>query len=129
MNVGRVIEEADLWLDSACSPDYQAQPLAQDWARVGKVIEELGEAITELIAYTGQNPRKGTDLAAREKMLGELADVTVTGTLAIQHFTKSLELTDGYLNASWAKLASRIPTGAEDEYAGARHVVRGGVGR
>jgi hypothetical protein len=118
VNFGRIIEDADLWLDGLVSDDYKAQPLAQDWARVAKVIEELGEAISELILYTGQNPRKGRDPEARDRMLAELADVVVTGTLAIQHFTKSLELTDGYLLRSWEKLAGRIPV-AEDVDAGA----------
>lgn len=78
----------DRWLDQQVGQLYKEQPLAQDWARVGKVIEELGEAIKELILYTGQNPRKGIHPEAHLNMLMELADTVATGILAIQHFTK-----------------------------------------
>jgi hypothetical protein len=48
----------------------------------------LGKAIQDHIGATGQNPRKGTDLQGYNKMLDEIADVVITGILAIQHFTK-----------------------------------------
>src|SRR5450755_5196821 len=68
------ITAVDRWLDANCSEDYKSQPLAQDWARVSKMIEELGEAISEIILFTGQNPRKPRDLTARARMLKEIAD-------------------------------------------------------
>lgn len=99
----------DTWLDSEVSPDYQAQPLAQDWARVTKVGEELGEAIGELIAWTGQNPRKGAgDADARTRLLDELADVVWTGALAIQHFTKDTDATDRILVRRLERLHDRV---------------------
>lgn len=100
--------DSDDWLDSAVADRYERQPLAQDWARVAKVSEEVGEAIAELILWTGQNPRKGTDPAARERLLGELADVVVTGVLAIQHFTKDSETTCGIVEGRMARIAARM---------------------
>ena len=86
----------DQWLDNAVSQEYKDQPLAQDWARVSKVIEELGEAINELILMTGQNPRKErTD--GIHPLLGELSDVAITAILAMLHFTKSPEVVGGIL--------------------------------
>jgi hypothetical protein len=78
----------DEWLDREVAPEYKDQPLAQDWARVGKVIEELGEAIRALIGYTGQNPRKRVTHSQQE-MIDELADTAITAILAMEHFTKS----------------------------------------
>jgi NTP pyrophosphatase (non-canonical NTP hydrolase) len=78
----------DQWLDTKVSMEYKSQPLAQDWARIGKVIEELGEAIRAMVGYTGQNPRKGVTHSQQE-MLDELADTAITAILAMLHFTKN----------------------------------------
>jgi hypothetical protein len=88
----QVIHYVDNWLDEELPDHYREQPLAQDWARISKVIEELGEAVAAMIGATGQNPRKGTT-HHRDDILNELADVTMTGILAIQHFTKSTSMT------------------------------------
>lgn len=101
------LKDVDEWLDREVSIEYQVAPLAQDWARVSKVIEELGEAIAELILYTGQNPRKPTDFEARGRMLKELADVACTAVLAIQHFTKDEDETEKIVNDNWAKIEER----------------------
>jgi len=77
----------DQHLDDGVAPEYKAQPLAQDWARVAKVVEECGETIQELIKITGQNPRKGKSGSIGE-LLDELADTALTAIYAIQHFTK-----------------------------------------
>jgi NTP pyrophosphatase (non-canonical NTP hydrolase) len=88
----QVIHHVDEWLDRDVPQNYQNQPLAQDWARISKVIEELGEAVSAMIGYTGQNPRKG--ITHNEKdMVYELADVAMTAILAIQHFTKETATT------------------------------------
>ena len=109
MNISdEVIRCADLWLDGAVSDMYKDQPLAQDWARTAKVAEEVGEAIAALIGWSGQNPRKGVTHELKE-LLGELADCMVTGVLAIQHFTKDSESTLEIVQASFDKLAGRIP--------------------
>jgi hypothetical protein len=86
------ITEIDQWLDARVSGDYAGQPLAQDWARISKISEELGEATQAFIGYTAQNPRKGRthDLAA---VLDELCDTVLTGVFAIQHFTKDEAVT------------------------------------
>lgn len=88
--LGQILNElsqVDVWLDDQVSDIYHRQPLAQDWARVSKIGEELGEAINELILLTGQNPRKQqTD--SLDPLLNELADVACTALLAMLHFTK-----------------------------------------
>jgi hypothetical protein len=86
------IEFVDRWLDDNVSPIYKEQPLAQDWARISKGIEELGESVDAFIGETGQNPRKGL-YASREDTLKELADTALTAIYAIQHFTKESGLT------------------------------------
>jgi hypothetical protein len=87
------IAEIDNWLDIYVSSLYKMQPTAQHWARVAKISEELGEAVSEFILVTGQNPRKGYDGSAYDRMLKELADVAMTAILAIQHFTKDNDRT------------------------------------
>ena len=104
-----VVRDADVWLDGDVSRPYKGQPLAQHWARVAKVAEEVGEAIEALIGVTGQNPRKGV-CADEGDLLAELADTALTAILAIQHFTKDAGQTDRVLQVSFGKLASRIPS-------------------
>jgi len=84
---GQILTYVDEWLDDKVYQDYKEQPLAQDWARVSKISEELGEAIQCLIGVTGQNPRKGFT-HTHEQLLQELADTAITAIFAIQHFTK-----------------------------------------
>jgi hypothetical protein len=93
------LTEIDEHLDREVGVLYHAQPLAQDWARVSKVIEEVGEAIAELILYTQQNPRKAIrgGNSSRAQVLSELADVVITGSLAMQHFTKDAGITGAIL--------------------------------
>jgi NTP pyrophosphatase (non-canonical NTP hydrolase) len=87
-----IVEFIDNWLDTAVAETYKDQPLAQDWARVAKVTEECGEAVEAMVGMTGQNPRKGVT-HTEDDLLGELADILLTGLYAIQHFTKSTERT------------------------------------
>lgn len=97
--LGQMLNELaiiDEWLDDAVSQEYKDQPLAQDWARVCKVIEELGEAINELILMTGQNPRKERKDGIHP-LLSELADTAITAILGMQHFTKDKALTGSIL--------------------------------
>jgi NTP pyrophosphatase (non-canonical NTP hydrolase) len=91
-----IIEYIDTSLDRGVSDLYREQPLAQDWARVSKVLEEAGEAVDALIGVTGQNPRKGP-YGTAEDLLDELADVALTGLYAIQHFTKDRTVLDRLL--------------------------------
>jgi hypothetical protein len=105
-----IIEKVDTWLDSDVAPDYQAQPLAQDWARAGKAAEEAGEVVKALIACTGQNPRKGFN-GTRDEMLGEQADTLCAAAFGIQHFTKDIELTTAIIEAALIKALNRA-TGA-----------------
>lgn len=84
----QAIELVDMWLDTAVGSKYLMAPLAQDWARISKVQEELGEAVAAFIGATGQNPRKG-DSHTMDEVLEELADTAITAIFAIQHFTKS----------------------------------------
>lgn len=91
-----LVDQMDTHLDRDVGSEYRYQPLAQDWARVAKTVEEAGEAVDALIGMTGQNPRKGRygDIT---NLLSELADVTLTGLYAIQHFTKNGHETMGVL--------------------------------
>lgn len=89
---GNAIEFIDDWLDSSVDEEYINQPMAQDWARISKVIEELGEAVSNYIGVTGQNPRKGVYSTTRD-VNEELADTAWTAIFAIQHFTKDAEKT------------------------------------
>jgi hypothetical protein len=79
-----------------------------DWARTAKVTEEAGEAISELIAITGQNPRKGVH-STQTALLKELGDVVCTGLFAIQHFTKDADATWAVITEALAKAMSRVP--------------------
>lgn len=109
----QVIEHVDAWLDRTVSQPYQDQPLAQDWARLSKVAEELqealdnadglppefhqrasaimqslGRAVAALIGATGQNPRKGIT-HTRDEVVNEVLDAVLTGLLCSQHLLKS----------------------------------------
>jgi hypothetical protein len=109
------IRITDLWLDENVSADYDT--LAQHWARVAKTSEEIGEAIAQLILWTGQNPRKPRNPHAKHEMLSELADTAMTAILAIQHFTKDTTETDGYLNSAITKIVGRaIDAGYVPQY-------------
>lgn len=102
----------DRWLDAHAGMKYQDQPLAQDWARLAKVIEELGEAIQAFIGFTGQNPRKGITHSS-DDVLDELADVVFTGVFCMQHFTKNPHDVRDILRRKLAKIATRVPRGMD----------------
>jgi hypothetical protein len=101
-----IIRNVDLWLDAEVAGEYAAQPLGQDWARVAKTAEEVGEAIAALIAMTGQNPRKGV-CGTLDDLLGELGDTAVTAIFAIQHFTKNEAETGAVVVAAMEKAGAR----------------------
>jgi hypothetical protein len=109
-----IVHDVDFLLDQGVATAYKDQPLAQHWARVGKVQEEAGEAIAELILWTGQNPRKPQDDEAYGRLLAELADTTLTAVYALQHFTKSLALTDQVLRTAQYKHISRLSISKEE---------------
>jgi hypothetical protein len=102
----RSVKEVDLSLDEGVGEPYKVQPLAQDWARVSKVVEEAGEAIDALIGITAQNPRKGY-YANKGDLYGELADTAMTAILALQHFTKDEARTREILLAKAEYIAVR----------------------
>lgn len=106
------VDLIDKWLDEKAGIAYQAHPLGQDWARVAKVGEELGEAISELILATGQNPRKGIDPEAGQRLLDELADTAFTAIFAIQHFTKDPYRTREILQHKLRTIYQRMAKGA-----------------
>jgi hypothetical protein len=103
-----LVEAIDRALDEGCSQIYKDQPLAQDLARVFKDKEEQGESIAEMILLTGQNPRKGTDPTAYDRLLKELADRALTGIYAIQHFTKDINETARIIKAAQDKHRRRL---------------------
>jgi hypothetical protein len=104
----QIIDRVDSWLDGAVASEYQLQPLAQDWARISKVAEELGEVIQAFIGYTGQNPRKGK-INEKADVVNELADVAMTAILAIQHMTKNTSETRDILMAKQRAVYERVP--------------------
>jgi hypothetical protein len=102
------VEQVDHWLDAKVGVAYAGHPLAQHWARVAKITEEQGEAIAELILWTGQNPRKGQDPEALERLLNELADTALTAVYALQHFTKNTDVTEEFLRIAQERHVSRV---------------------
>lgn len=104
----KIVHEVDEILDDLVGESYKTQPLAQDWARVAKLSEETGEAVSELILATAQNPRKPLDPNARDRLLRELADAAMTGVYAIQHFTKDVDVTAEYLADAQLKHHGRL---------------------
>lgn len=107
----QTVERVDQILDDNVSRIYKEQPLAQDWARVSKVIEEAGETINELILYTGQNPRKGEHPERYGHILMELADTALTSIYALQHFTKDIHVTEQVLGIAAARHLERLSNG------------------
>lgn len=105
----QAIEFIDAWLDGSVSDEYKTQPLAQDWARACKVIEELGEAIERLIKFTGQNPRKPSENrdAEESQFLIEMADTAITAILCMMHFTKDTWTVRHILISKLATIESR----------------------
>lgn len=103
-----LIQAMDDFLDVNTGRDYREQPRAQDWARVAKLVEEAGEAVSELIVWTGQNPRKPRDHEAYGRMLQELADTAMTGMLAIQHFTKDVVETQRVMDVAQDRGRARL---------------------
>lgn len=104
----QTIVRVDEILDDNVSGIYKEQPLAQDWARIAKVIEEAGECISELILYTGQNPRKGEHPERYGHMLMELADTALTSIYALQHFTKDIAVTQQVLGVAAQRHLDRL---------------------
>jgi NTP pyrophosphatase (non-canonical NTP hydrolase) len=101
------VQAVDAHIDANTGPDYQAQPLARDWARVTKVCEEAGEVWRALSKYTGENPRKGK-CGTLEELLDELGDTASAAICAIQHLTKDTDATWAVVSAALDKAVSRI---------------------
>lgn len=104
-----IIRALDTWLDDHVGPLYQEMPLAQDWARLAKIAEELGEAIQVWIGLTGQNPRKRY-YGTREDFYNEVCDTIITGILCLQHHTKDTGITEELLAARWAYRLAKMRT-------------------
>jgi NTP pyrophosphatase (non-canonical NTP hydrolase) len=101
------VKIVDAHIDANTAPDYLAQPLALDWARVTKVCEEAGEVWAALSKYTGENPRKGV-CGTLDDLLGELGDTASAAICAIQHLTKDTDRTWEVVSAALAKARSRV---------------------
>lgn len=100
------IIKQDRWLDENVAERYKKEPLAQNWARIAKIQEELGEVVDAFILYTGQNPRKGKT-GTFHKVCQELADVVITATLALQHLTNDLNTTKIHVRMREAEIRER----------------------
>jgi hypothetical protein len=105
-----IVGLVDAHLDSSANPEYQAQPLAQDWARITKVCEEAGEVWKAQSKRTGENPRKGVSGTTGE-LLGELGDTASAALCAIQHITKDADATWLVFLEALDKARSRVPAG------------------
>lgn len=105
--LANTLDMLDHWLDENVASEYKQQPMAQDWARISKVAEELGEAIAAFIGVTGQNPRKGITHTP-DQVVEELADVALTALVAIQHFTKDGDVTVERFRERIEKVLDRI---------------------
>jgi NTP pyrophosphatase (non-canonical NTP hydrolase) len=101
------VEIVNAHLDSAVSPEYQAQPLAHRWARVTKVCEEAGEVWRALSKLTGENPRKGV-CGTEDELLGELGDTASAAICAIQHITGDTDATWAVVSAALVKARQRV---------------------
>ena len=101
------IEVVDAYLDSSASPEYQAQPLAQHWARVTKACEESGEIWKALSKLTGENPRKGF-CGTEEELLEEMGDTASAAICGIQHITKDADVTWAVVCAAFIKARHRV---------------------
>jgi phosphoribosyl-ATP pyrophosphohydrolase len=71
-------------IDTGAGLAYQSSMTAAIWGRIGKIGEEYGEVTAALIGATGQNFRKGYTHDMSD-VIAELADVTLTAILAMQH--------------------------------------------
>jgi hypothetical protein len=108
MIIPQAVKKVDEHIDDKCAQQYKDQPLAMDWARVAKVAEEAGEAVAELVKWTGASPRKGEHPESRAKMLSELADTAMAAVYAIQHFTKDLSETQAWMVGAQRRHMGRI---------------------
>lgn len=83
--ISRRLSDLSEWID--CSPaNENRNDEALLWGRVSKVTEEAGEAVTALIAATGQNPRKAhAGQGDYTPVAKELLDVAVTALSAWAH--------------------------------------------
>jgi NTP pyrophosphatase (non-canonical NTP hydrolase) len=82
-HAARRVAGLSTWIDQH-PPNREESFTAQLWSRCGKVGEEFGEVIEEIIRHTGQNPRKDS-LWSLDKVDKELCDVILTALGAMQH--------------------------------------------
>lgn len=96
------------WLDD--NPAFFGDAL--QW-RVGKIVEEVGEAQEALGALAGQNPRKTSGapavgaLSRIEPLAAELADVIITASVALLTLTPAA---DRHLAARLQRARARTST-------------------
>lgn len=104
----KAVTVLDAYIDEEAPAVYKHNPLAQDWGRIAKLMEEVGEVADAYIGATGQNPRKGI-YGSMDDVLKELADVAFTAICAIQHFTKNPTQTKDTMERRARELKGRIP--------------------
>lgn len=101
------MSKVDMWLDENSPELRSGQPLAQDWARIAKISEEVGEVVQAFMLHTGSNPRKGKG-ENMDAVLCELTDVIYTAILAMLHFTKDPALVGRYMADANVRLSKRM---------------------
>jgi NTP pyrophosphatase (non-canonical NTP hydrolase) len=113
-----IVEIVDAHLDSSANPEYQAQPLGQDWARTTKCCEEAGEVWKAMSKLTGENSRKGI-CGTEAELLGEMGDTASAAICGIQHRTKDIDETWAVVCAAFLKARRRAAEGSSSPEGGA----------
>jgi hypothetical protein len=103
------LEAVDAHLDEAGPQWAKDCPEANMYRRIGKAQSEATEAMDELSLLTGENPRKGQDPEARDRMLDELGDTAMAALLGIQSQTKNVNATWRIFLRAVVKARSRVP--------------------
>lgn len=81
MTTSEALVALSRWVDAS---NAHRDPEANTWARIAKVAEEAGEAITAYTGAIGHNPRKGVTCGT-DAVLTELLDVAVAALAAYEH--------------------------------------------
>jgi hypothetical protein len=136
--IERGLTTLSIWFDEDQLDGAESE--GNHWHRILKVAEEAGEVCTEMIGWTGRNPRKGKDPAGRAKLEKELLDTAVAALGALEHLygnperAVSMRMLERHVAAlversgrpliEWAPLTCAI-CGDEAAYCdGTRHVYR-----
>ena len=100
-NVFTDIAAINRWIEQA-----NEESMHKDSMCVMKIGEEFGEAVAAYIGMTGQNPRKGYT-HTKSDLYEELCDIAITALVALEHFTGSPIITQGFMASRISKIIAR----------------------